>query len=179
MSEFNDTVRHILNEFKSTYRRDLPKSIRAHIDIKFLAIDRKHIQNTHDLALYHKANAVLDYLQDKTLNNSALQDHTGIESFIDTLQETLDAYLPYGDHIVHKNRYSSEVLIRAIQMICLHKIQLNYESLLKLKKCCKTLHDLGNTLHWEKLMYAIKSHYKSDPVFFDHLIKHCKDIQKS
>ena len=172
MSEFSDTIKHMLNEFKSTYRRDFPKSVRAHLDIGPLEIDRKSLQALEDIHLFHKANSILTYLKAQTEEeNSPLVDHSGLTSFIDTLQATLDTYFPYGDHIVHKNRYSSEVLIRAIQIICLHKIRFNYEVLQKLKRCCKTIHELGNTMHWEKLMYAMKSHYQSEPRFFDQVMK--------
>jgi len=91
----------------------------------------------------------------------------------------LNAYMPYNDHLIHKNRHSSETLIRALQIITLDKITLNYDCLQKLKGCCNILIDINNPLHYEKLCLAIKTYYKKNPPFFDKVLQHCEKQRAS
>ncbi|MBT4884710.1 MAG: hypothetical protein HON55_00985 [Legionellales bacterium] len=176
MSEFSITIKDQINEFKSTFRREMPRHIKEHIDIDILDIKRKSIQQYSDNNLYDKAHEIINYLENKV---EEIDYHNGIDEFINQIKHTLNEYAHYEETIVHKNRYSSEVLIRAIQIITLEKITLNYEYFIKLKECCKIIIELGNELHYEKLLLAMEYHYKSNPVFFDKILRHCKQLKNT
>lgn len=176
MSEFSLTIKHTLNTFKSTYRREIPVHIKAIIQLENIDLRRQTINDSSDLVLYYKAHEVITYLENKMGNATY---HNGIEEFIQAMKEMLDAYMPYNQLLIHKNRYSSETLVRALQIITLEKIPLNYECLQNLKACCDVLIDIDNTFHYEKLMLAIKTVYRRNPPFFDKVLRHCEKVQQS
>jgi len=175
MSEFSITIKEKINEFKSTLRREMPLHIKKHIDINILDIKRKSIQHESDNSLYDKTHEIINYLENKI---EKINYHSGIDEFINQIKNTLNEYTNYEQSIVHKNRHSSEALIRAIQIITLDKITLNYECFIKLKGCCKIIIELENKLHHDKLMLAIKYHYKANPIFFDKILRHCDTLKK-
>jgi len=65
MSEFSITIKDQINEFKSTFRREMPRHIKEHIDIDILDIKRKSIQQYSDNNLYDKAHEIINYLENK------------------------------------------------------------------------------------------------------------------
>ncbi len=179
MSEFSLTIKEKLNEFKSTYRRELPRHLKEDLELEKLEIKRRSIQSYSDISLYHKTYELIKHLEEKQGDNtSKLYEHQGLEKFIDQIKYILDDYTQYEESIVHKNKYSCEALIRAIQIITLKKISLNYEYYIKLKNCCRIIIDLDNNIHIEKLTFAIKTNYRSNPIFFDKILNYCKSISK-
>jgi len=176
MSEFSLTIKHTLNTFKSTYRREIPVHIKTIIQLEKIDLKRQTINDSSDIGLYYKAHEVITYLENQ-MEGPAY--HNGIDEFIQEIKEMLDAYMPYNDHLIHKNRHSSETLIRALQIITLEKITLNYDYLQKLKACCNIIIDINNLLHYEKLLLAIKTCYKKNPPFFDKLLQHCEKQRQS
>lgn len=171
MSEFSLAIKQIINSFKSTYRREIPLHIKTMIQLEKIDLKRQTINDSSDIGLYYKACEVISYLESH-MEGPAY--HNGIDEFIQEVKEMLAAYMPYNDHLIHKNRYSSETLVRAIQIITLEKITLNYDCLQKLKVCCNTIIEINNPLHYKKLLLAIKTCYKKNPLFFDKLLQHCE-----
>lgn len=90
----------------------------------------------------------------------------------------MDHYAYYENNIIHKNQFSCESLIRAIQIVTLNKTPLNYQCLTKLKQCCKVIFELNNSIHIEKLLFAIKANYKTNPAFFDKVLNYCNQLRK-
>ncbi|MEE3003368.1 MAG: hypothetical protein VX335_03355 [Pseudomonadota bacterium] len=179
MNEFSLIIKSKINEFKSTYRRELPKHIKEQLTIEEVEIKRSSIQNSSAISLYIKAQQLINHLENKQKNSTkSISYHQGIEKFIQQIKEILDEHTPYENTVIHKNKHSCEVLIRAIQIITLQNISLNYDHLIKLQQCCKTILELKNKVHFDKLIYAIKLNYKRNPVFFDKVINFCNKIEQ-
>ena len=179
MSEFSLVIKEKINEFKSAYRREIPQHLKKDLDLEQLEIKRRTIQKYNDISLYHKTQELVKHLEKKHNDDkSKLFAHQGLEKFVNQIKEILENYTQYENIIIHKNQYSSEALIRAIQIITLKKITLNYDCLIKLKKCCQIIIELENTIHYEKLIFAIKSNYRSNPIFFDKILNYCEHLQK-
>ena len=65
MSDFSVTIKEKINEFKSTYRRELPQHIKEDLDIESLEIKRREIKNYSDVSLYHKTRELIKTLETK------------------------------------------------------------------------------------------------------------------
>ena len=63
MSEFSLTIKEKLNEFKSTYRRELPKHLKEDLELEKLEIKRRAIQSYSDISLYHKTYELIQHLE--------------------------------------------------------------------------------------------------------------------
>lgn len=176
MSEFSIIIKESLNEFKSIYRREIPKEIKHNLDINDLAVKRNIIRNASDINLYEKAANIIKFLERKTNSCENIESHQGIERFTEHLKNIISTYRIYNERIIHSNQYSCEALIRAIQIISLYKVKLNSEALESLKKCCSIIIEINNPAHIKKLRTAIKTYYNRNPKFFNKAAQHCKNI---
>ncbi len=167
MKNFENDIKIAIGKLKQLHKKNTISAKKMTlIEIDHLKINHKDLKKDDPLTLYNKAQIILEAISEH-LHDTPVQDQErGLEEYSFYLQDIVNQYHKYENHILHKDRYAASVLIDAIQLCALPNQARTEELAAALRAKTEILCEIGSNQILHQLLTAFKQHTKEDEFFF-------------
>ncbi|QLH41623.1 MAG: hypothetical protein HWD59_02090 [Coxiellaceae bacterium] len=170
MLTFADTILNLLIQYKIILRKHLEHAEWSK-RIEDLGLKRKSLRYTDEVALYHKAQAVMADLKTRLSKEANTASwYSGTDEFYQHLKDLLDHYLVENGQVIHTSQKASRAMIDAIQLMRYPNSKQLPQTLQKLDKCGHTIAKYGTREQQEIFSKALKNFQTNDVNLFTPLI---------
>jgi len=165
MTFLSRTLRKLLTDYKRLLKRYMTPEERT-LSITRLKLDRKLLKQDNEVALYQKAQAIIEHInKDKAFKNLGAQ-HSGLELYREHLYAKITPYQIKGNTLINPARKASQAAVEAVQLIALPAEHLDEHIAKRLQRCITDILHLGSKEHHQTLSKALTRHKEKHPSFF-------------
>lgn len=164
MTTFAKLILKLLTEYKSLIKKLLPQKEWSE-KMTQLDLKRKALRHDDEIALYYKAQRVLEDTRCWLHRNSTSHWHSGLDEFYNYLLNILEEYAVINNRIVHTSRQVSCAMVEAFQLIRLERKR-NKLNNRRLDRCAQIIAQYGSREQQEMFSKALKSSQDEDINFF-------------
>lgn len=170
MMPFDKKVLKLLNDYKLILRKHTDRHAWG-AKVQELGLKRKNLRFDDEVALYHKANRVVEDIMRWTDNsNNTASWYSGVDEFCQYLRNLLAEYQVENNKIVHTSQQASRAIVEAIQLLKLPNARFNSTVANKLDQCGQVIARFGTREQQEIFAKALKNSQHSDINFFSPLL---------
>lgn len=164
MTTFAKLILKLLTEYKIIIKK-LMRQEEWTTKVRTLGLKRKALRHDDEVALFYKAERVLDEISRSLTQNTSAYWHSGLDEFYQYFKNILSEYEIIDNKVVHTARQASRYLVEAYQLIRLDAKR-NKVSSRRLDHCGKIIAQYGSREQQEMFIKALKVSQHEDINFF-------------
>lgn len=177
MNPFAQTIIKLLNHYKAIIRKYL-SSTEWSEKIEALELRRKNLREDNEVALYYKAQRVLDDMTQRLSNSPVSYWYSGLDEFHQHFKSILSEYQIEDKKIVHAGQQASRAMVLALQLIKTPDGQRSHQVAQQLDQCGHIIAKYGSLEQQTMFSKALRNFQQQDVNFFLPLLQKFEDYME-